>query len=51
MRCLLMAKAHDYQDGYDAFNDGEKMDRSKSYEWQAGWCDANDDANLHEDFF
>lgn len=42
---------NDYQDGYDAFNDGEPMNRGKSEDWQAGWCDANDDKNLHEDFW
>lgn len=49
---LLMApKSPDYQGGYDAGDDGEPFDRAKSDEWKAGWRDAYDDKNLHEDFW
>lgn len=49
--CVMGRKAQEYNDGYDAGNDGEPFDARKSDEWKEGWRDAWDDKNLHEDFW
>ena len=36
-------EGEDYANGWNAYVDGDLLDHSKSFDWQDGWLDADDE--------